>query len=82
VLGFIGLVAFGLGKSGLLEKVGKAVHQEELPELFETLHMALFATMVVFIVEVFIMLKAAGSRLSRPGPPFDPSPTRMHAQQP
>ena len=59
VLGFIGLVAFGLGKSGLLEKVGDAVHQEELPELFETLHMALFATMVVFIIEVFVMLKAA-----------------------
>jgi len=34
------------------QQVGEAVEVEELPELFETLHMALFATMVILIIEV------------------------------
>ena len=44
--------------------MGEYVGQEELPELFETLHMALFATMVVFIIEVVIMI-FAGERQER-----------------
>ena len=59
VLGFIGLVAFALVKFGVLEDVGKAVGEEELPELFETLHMALFATMIIFIIEVVLIIVVA-----------------------
>ena len=59
VLGFIGLVAFALVKFGVLEDVGKQFDEEELPELFETLHMALFATMVIFIIEVVLIIFAA-----------------------
>jgi len=59
VLGFIGLVAFALVKFGALEDIGEAIGEEELPELFETLHMALFATMVIFIIEVVLIIFAA-----------------------
>jgi len=75
VLGFIGLLTFVMGKSGVLKSVSETVfdisgttaheqkeNEEKVPEIFETLHMMLFVVMCFFVVEVMLGLLVARSQ--------------------
>jgi hypothetical protein len=59
ILGFLGLCAFGLEKSGALESLSEKYFdgdKEELPERFEDIHMALFLVMVLFLVTGVVLI--------------------------
>ena len=61
LLGFIGLVFFFVNKSSVLNNLSEKVfHEEEqLNELFETVHMILFLVMMIFLLQIIIQLKYA-----------------------
>ena len=88
MLGFIGVISFVFVKCGLGQTVSDAVfpqsdeRDDELNEIIEALHMALFFIMLVFIGSIIYALQTAAKNAKNwevrsAGPPFlrrlDPS---------
>jgi len=61
ILGFLSMFSFILSKTGVFEFLGDMVFGsgEELTEIFEFVHMVIFFIMVLFVVQIMILLKAA-----------------------
>jgi centrin-1 len=62
VLGFLSLVTFVVTRSGTFRMISEAIYGdegEELLEMFELVHFTLFFIMLLFVFQVFVLVKGA-----------------------